>query len=380
MRHALIVLPLLLAAAPPAGAADYEAARAELESVQERIESLNRALAGQRRERDGLRTALQDSERAVTAAATELEDTRRALDALRAEQRQTGERVRAAEAALAEGQARLASQVRAAWLMGRQPQLRLLLEQDGPARLSRLQAYFERIGAASRAQLEVTIAAQQALQQAVAEQAETRRRLDSAETRQQRLLRDLERSREERSATLDALSRRIRDSDSALDEARADEASLQELLDKLRAALADIPAGAGSGPPLPDLRGELPWPVDGPVLAAFGQTRASGLPWKGIWIGASQGAPVRAIASGRVAWAGWMHRYGLVVIVDHGHGYYSLYGHAQQSLKRVGEWVDRGSPIVHAGDSGGQERSGVYLELRQGADAVDPVGWLKRRG
>ncbi|MGB0213661.1 murein hydrolase activator EnvC family protein, partial [Algiphilus sp.] len=101
--------------------------------------------------------------------------------------------------------------------------------------------------------------------------------------------------------------------------------------------------------------------------------------WKGIWIAAESGTPARAVANGRVAWAGWMHRYGLVVILEHAGGYYSLYGHAERSLRRVGEWVEAGATVVTAGDSGGQPRSGVYLELRSGADALDPIAWLQPR-
>ena len=74
-----------------------------------------------------------------------------------------------------------------------------------------------------------------------------------------------------------------------------------------------------------------------------------------------------------------MHRYGLVVILEHAGGFYSLYGHAERSLRRVGEWVEAGAAVIIAGDSGGQSRNGVYLELRKGADALDPIAWLQPR-
>ncbi|MCK5769806.1 peptidoglycan DD-metalloendopeptidase family protein, partial [Algiphilus sp.] len=185
--------------------------------------------------------------------------------------------------------------------------------------------------------------------------------------------------RAQRDRTMAALQKRMAADASALETARRDARELEALLEELRATLADIPADAGSDEPLGERRGALPWPLRGPVLAAFGQERASGLPWKGIWIAAESGTPARAVANGRVAWAGWMHRYGLVVILEHAGGYYSLYGHAERSLRRVGEWVEAGATVVTAGDSGGQPRSGVYLELRSGADALDPIAWLQPR-
>lgn len=362
-----------------AGAADYEQSAAELEEVRSRIQALNERLADTRDERDALRDALENAERAASEATAALADTRRQLDALHNREQQAEARVRAADAALQRHRDALADQLRAAWRLGRQPELKLLLEQDDPSRLGLMRAWFARIGAASGEALARARAAQAEHEEALAALAETRRALKARRDEQESLLARVEQRRAQRDRTMAALQKRMAADASALETARRDARELEALLEELRATLADIPADAGSDEPLGERRGALPWPLRGPVLAAFGQERASGLPWKGIWIAAESGTPARAVANGRVAWAGWMHRYGLVVILEHAGGYYSLYGHAERSLRRVGEWVEAGATVVTAGDSGGQPRSGVYLELRSGADALDPIAWLQPR-
>lgn len=380
MRRHLLLSLLLLALTPTAGAErDYAQSAEALEELRSRIAEIDERLSDAGQRRDRLREALEAAERAASRATTELAATKKELQQLETRETEARQRVREAEAALDRHQQALADQLRAAWLLGRQPQLKLLLEQDAPARLSRMRAYFARMSAASADALERTRQAHAEQEAALQSLAETRDELRAARAEQEALAAEQQRRREQRARTLAALRDRIADDEQTLAQARRDAEELEALLRGLRDALADIPADAGQDEPLDQLRGELPWPLRGPVLAAFGQARASGLPWKGIWIGADSGARVGAIASGRVAWAGWMHRYGLVVILEHAGGFYSLYGHAERSLRRVGEWVEAGAAVIIAGDSGGQSRNGVYLELRKGADALDPIAWLQPR-
>ena len=92
---------------------------------------------------------------------------------------------------------------------------------------------------------------------------------------------------------------------------------------------------------------------------------------------AAVGTPVRAVSHGRVAFADWLRGYGLMIIVDHGGQYMSIYGNNQSLLKRAGDIVKAGDPIASAGNSGGNEESGLYFELRHQGAAFDPAGWVK---
>jgi septal ring factor EnvC (AmiA/AmiB activator) len=124
------------------------------------------------------------------------------------------------------------------------------------------------------------------------------------------------------------------------------------------------------------LRGQLRAPVTGRLAAKFGAKRGEAS-WKGVFIKAPEGADVRAVAGGRVVFADWMRGFGNLIIVDHGSQYLSIYGNNQTLLKRAGDAVKAGDQIASAGNTGGNEESGLYFELRHLGQAFDPAGWIK---
>jgi len=125
------------------------------------------------------------------------------------------------------------------------------------------------------------------------------------------------------------------------------------------------------------LRGQMRAPVAGKLGARFGSKRGDGPSWKGVFIRAAEGADVRAVAGGRVVFAEWLRGFGNLIIVDHGGQYMSIYGNNSTLLKRAGDAVKGGDPIASAGNSGGNEESGLYFELRHQGRAFDPSGWVK---
>lgn len=124
------------------------------------------------------------------------------------------------------------------------------------------------------------------------------------------------------------------------------------------------------------LRGHLRLPVKGDLVARFGSKRGDGPNWKGLFIRTTEGADVKAIAGGRVVFAEWLRGFGNLIIVDHGDQYMSIYGNNQAVLKRAGDTVKTGDIIANAGNSGGNEQSGLYFEMRHQGRAFDPIGWL----
>ncbi len=131
------------------------------------------------------------------------------------------------------------------------------------------------------------------------------------------------------------------------------------------------PAGAFAS-----LRGKLRKPVSGTILARFGAKRGGGPSWKGVFIRAAEGSEIAAIAQGRVVFSSWMRGFGNLIIIDHGGEYLSIYGNNQSLLKRVGDAVKAGDSIASAGNTGGNEESGLYFELRHRGAAFDPAGWV----
>ncbi len=137
-------------------------------------------------------------------------------------------------------------------------------------------------------------------------------------------------------------------------------------------------------PGMPDgafaaLRGKLRLPIAGDLTARFGSRRGDGPTWKGLFIRAPEGTEVRAIAGGRVVFADWLRGFGNLIIVDHGSQYMTIYGNNQSVLKRPGDVVKSGDIIANTGNSGGNEQSGLYFEMRHQGRAFDPLGWVTVR-
>lgn len=124
-------------------------------------------------------------------------------------------------------------------------------------------------------------------------------------------------------------------------------------------------------------KGQLNWPINGELFATFGSPRSNGyLTWQGLMIQAAEGTPIRAIFSGKVVFSNWLRGYGLLTIVDHGNNIMSLYGQTESIIKRRGDWVEAGELIATAGKSGGESKSGLYIEIRANGEAVNPLKWL----
>jgi septal ring factor EnvC (AmiA/AmiB activator) len=138
------------------------------------------------------------------------------------------------------------------------------------------------------------------------------------------------------------------------------------------ALAADLPSGA-----FESLRGRLPAPIAGKIAARFGAKRGDGPTWRGMFIKAPEGTDVRAIAAGRVVFANWMRGYGNLIIINHGGEYLSIYGNNQTLMKQAGDAVKPGDVIASAGNTGGNEESGLYFELRHLGKAFDPAGWVR---
>jgi septal ring factor EnvC (AmiA/AmiB activator) len=173
------------------------------------------------------------------------------------------------------------------------------------------------------------------------------------------------------------LRRKIADEGKEVDRLAAQENDLTRLIAELSSILSDYPIT--SEEPFSTHKGRLTWPVAGTLLHEFGQPRVGGsVKWNGVVLAAPRGREVRAVYHGRVAFADWLAGMGLLVIVDHGEGYMSLYGYNETILKNTGDWVAPGDVIATVGDSGGQSQSGLYFELRNGTKPENPRRWVTR--
>jgi septal ring factor EnvC (AmiA/AmiB activator) len=201
-------------------------------------------------------------------------------------------------------------------------------------------------------------------------------RLAALEQQQQAQVRSLEQARSQRLAVLASIAAATRSRGARLARLRRQQSGLEALLRALRRAAASLPQQLANVA-FAHLRGHLPWPVRGRVLDRFGEERAGGLRWDGDLIATRRDAPVRAVCAGRVIYADWLAGLGLLIIVDHGDGYMSLYGHNARLYRAVGQWVSAGETIAAAGDTGGSRRPELYFGLRKGARPLDLQHWLR---
>ncbi|HWX75276.1 MAG TPA: peptidoglycan DD-metalloendopeptidase family protein [Solirubrobacteraceae bacterium] len=370
----------LAAGAPkPGGAtrpeADAKKAESELQAVKSEIERVSRQVSEEQVERDRLTRDLRSAELSVGHARQSLSDlkrqraehaTRRA--ALAAEQRER-------EAQLDKNRAELAGQMRAAYTIGRQEPLKLLLNQEDPARAGRMFIYYGYFGRARAGQIKL-------IEDDVQRIAELTAELDAEDAELARLVEQqraelgaLEHARAQRSQVLAGLEAESRTRAQNLERLRSQQAGLEQLLKELRAAMARFPVEANDA--FAHLRGKLAWPVSGHLVARFGDARAGGVHWDGVLVATERGAPVKAVFEGRVIYADWLPGLGLLAIVDHGDGYLSLYGHNERLYKAAGEHVAAGEALAAAGDSGGSGRTELYFEIRKGGKPVDPRPWFR---
>ncbi|NIR58016.1 MAG: peptidoglycan DD-metalloendopeptidase family protein [Gammaproteobacteria bacterium] len=367
----------LLAPAGPLSADSQTTAR-KLEAVRERIESLRESLQTDLARKGSLQSRLRDVEKDIAEVTRRLHELDAGLAHHGAELERLGREAARLRSELDAQRGRLARQIRAAYAMGRQEHVKLLLNQQDPATVSRVLTYYDYFNRARSEQIE-------AVTERLARLREVRRAIDETRGRLARLRSTraeertaLEATRAKRAQVLAALQARIESKGDDLERLRADEARLERLMRRLQGMLSDIPPEVGEHKAFAGLKGELPWPTAGRLRARFGAPRQVGdLRWQGVLIAAPSGREVRAVARGRVAFADWLRGFGLLIIVDHGDGFMSLYGHNQSLYKETGNWVEGGQPIATVGASGGRDRSGLYFEIRRQGEPVDPVAWCR---
>ncbi|PKL95872.1 MAG: hypothetical protein CVV18_03815 [Gammaproteobacteria bacterium HGW-Gammaproteobacteria-8] len=369
-----VPVPELAQAEDPPSA---DAVQARLESLRAEIERMTWTLDQQRAERDSELARLADSERQLAARSAELRQTRTALDTAEAHEQALREQASALEQEVDTTRQRLAEQLRIAYRVGVESRLRALLNQRDPGLISRSLALHGYLARARLDTIEEFERQRLALEQLRAELAQNATELERLAGQQ-----ELARGRQTealvlRREALAALEARIRDRDSELAELNRSAAQLQALLEQLAVALADIPAEAAVTA-FAELRGRLPMPLSGALVAGYSRRDDQGALREGWMIEAEIGAPVRAIAHGRVAYADWLRGYGMLLIIDHGEGWMSLYGRNQAVLAEVGDWIQPGETVALAGDSGGSGPPGLYFQIRHEGRPIDPAGWIAR--
>ncbi|MCR9107060.1 MAG: peptidoglycan DD-metalloendopeptidase family protein [Gammaproteobacteria bacterium] len=372
-----LLVALMLATLAPSTLAqsDEERTRRQLEQLEQDIKRINFEIAEASTRRSTIQRKLRDAEvemgevkKAITATTADISTGEAELQALQAQQT-------ALEAARDAQQARIAVELRAAWRTGDQAQLKVLLNQTDPNEIARAMAYYRYVFDAREDLLQeyrntLTDIEQVALQiattlEGLAAQRETledqRKALVEAQAARELAILDL-------SEDIDSKAKQLK-------KLQEDRQELESLLQAIEEAVVNMEV-PDDFQPFEKARGAMPWPIQGKASNRFGRPRNEGkMRWQGLMIPSKEGTSVQAIHHGRVVYADWLRGSGLLIIIDHGEGYMSLYAHNSSLLRDVGEWVNAGTPIATVGSSGGRDRAELYFEIRHQGKPTDPAQW-----
>lgn len=361
------------------GEQDRDAIEARLETIVSDIAELREQRSDRNDQLDQLFDELAGLEEQLSGTRRQLDDNRAELAQVELELSALQQQEQVKSAALAGQQAQLGQQLNAAYRLGRQSRLKLLLNLESATHLTRMLAYHERFSrqrAALISDIQQQLQALADIRAGIVQQRERSRALDRQYQTELETLAEQQRQRQTLAGDIRAELGNI---DSRIAELQLNQQELETLLANLQDLFADIPEELATRP-FAELRGELAWPVavNRPRLSArFGQRRATGVDWSGIFIDVPEGRPVHAVAHGRVAFADWLRGFGWLVIIDHNDGYMSLYGNNGQLQQQAGNWVTAGEQVAVSGSGFGADlRSGVYFELRRDGRAYNPEPWL----
>lgn len=388
----VVLLVLFLGAGAAAAAVSATRAKEDLHELRNKIEALQKRLAGAEGSKTEAADALKESERAIS-------DASRNLHELGQQSRDANQRLAGLRAASQENEATIRAQqlllaklLYQQYLAGQSEPLKLLLNRENPNQIARQMHYF---GYISRARTDLIeglrshLARLTNLAQEVERQVAGLAAIAVEQTTQKQRL---EQEKRARGQVLARISRDIQKQRREIGTLKRDENRLTRLIEQLGKIISRTPSrppsvprlknerlpdGTSDGSPFQALRGKLRLPVRGELGNRFGSPRSdSGLIWKGLFIASKAGEEVRAIASGRVVFADWLRGFGNLLIIDHGDSYMSLYGYNETLYKRVGDTLRGGETIATVGNSGGNADSGLYFEVRYQGKPFDPLPWV----
>ena len=375
----LLPLVLVVALIPVCSAAENIADQTKkLQKLREHIDGVTTELESLHGQRERLQASLQKTEKEIGSITAELHQLDADTDTAQRKIQSLNDNRVTEQLTLAELRQILVRDLRSAYTAGRQQRIKLLLNQQDPAQVGRIMTYhgyFTRARATRMQELRATLARLDAIGQALVEQ---QAEIEQMRVQQREKSARLAAGQDTRRNILAQLQRELQDKATELSALQEDEKRLQTLLQSLQQqARRDVPPAGDDARSLRQLKGTLHWPVAGRITRRYGSKQSSsGLRSRGVFIASRAGADVHAIATGRIVFADWLRGFGLLLIVDHGDGYMSLYGQNRGLYKDVGSRVRRGEVVAAAGNSGGQHQVGVYLELRKDGQPFNPTAWF----
>lgn len=354
---------------------EHRRAQAQLEAIQSEITARRQSVERRQQRLSRIERELRAVEQQVADSTRSIQRTTEQLDALQTRIEELEAEQRVLEIRLSEQAQMLEDQIESAYRAGTNDFMQMLLNQQDPSRIERLLVYYRYFNQARMEQIEVLYGLERELAQVERQLDNQHQQIIATMEQQQQQREQLRAQQREQEQAAEQMRLAQRTDEQSLTDMLQSEQELTELLAALETVLNQQNIRLDG---LANLRGQIEWPVRGSIRHGFGQRRSGQVDWKGVVLNVDAEQPVRVIADGRVLFADWLRGFGLVTVVDHGNGYMSLYGYNQSLTREVGEAVRRGDTIALSGQSGGQQRPGLYFEIRHEGNPVDPVNFVRR--
>ncbi|TPH17762.1 peptidase M23 [Litorilituus lipolyticus] len=369
----LVNVPVFAAEKIDANEKAQQENKAKLENVQKAIAKQESNIFDTNKKRSTLEKELKRDDMAIAKVARAINNIEKQLSERQQQINVLAKQKQQLEQEKLKQETLLAKQLRSAYTTGQHDYLKLLLNQEQSEKIQRTVSYYHYLNKARIEEIENYQATIAQLLQVSTEHQEQIDQLEQLKIHQNQQAQLLKSTKAKRSKTLANLSKQLLSSQQQLAKLKSEENNLNAALQKLSELIqAEINLTG-----LSKLKRKLSWPVKGRMLHRFGSRKQGYLTWKGMLISAPIGRQVHSIHNGTILFSDWLKGYGLLTVIDHGNGYMSLYAHNQTLLKSVGDRVETGEPIALVGQSGGQEQSGLYFEIRHRGKAVNPKLWCK---
>ncbi len=368
----------MLAVVTPA-LAEQQVTPGQIEDLKEEIANIDEWLADAEEDRSSLEQQLSGLEQEIGRLTRERRELRQQAREQQLRLTELGKEETELTRVLESQRDSLKKQIRAAWMEGDAPAVKVLLNEIDPDKVARTMTYYEYLSRDTIDRLEAFAANLRQLKETQKQVKAGRMRLAELEENVADRQQKLSSSKKEREQTLAALKTDISNRLSEREELEEDRKRLEKLLREVEEAIANIPTPNESDP-FGSLKNKLPWPAEGKIVRNFGDSYASGkLKHNGLLINTAEEGDVKAVHYGRVVFANWLRGFGLITILDHGDGYMTLYGHSSSLFTSPGDWVEAGEAIAQAGRTGGTNDPAVYFEVRHNGKPDNPRRWLGNR-
>ncbi len=372
---ALSLFPLPL----PAEEGKVVEKKAELAELKKEIAALQAVIQERQSKLQKEDTILKDVDLRISEINSNLRDLDRRKQDLHTELSDLQAKKTETATSLQSEQQILAQQLRSAYVSGHEEYIKLIMNQQDPAVVSRMLVYYRYL-TESRVRtidkinqhLDLLKTLESAIQMRSAD-------LKNLINLQRKRWRSLKLAYLEQKKAVLAIRNELAGNQQQIERMHNDEQELLRLIEKLREIIDELLDEERTGTSFKELRGRLKLPAEADVIVRFGARRQIGnMRWKGIILAGELGSDIQAVYNGRVVYADWMRGFGLLLIIDHGDSYLSLYGHNESILVEEGDWVATGQTVASMGKSGGSSKPGLYFEIRHKGKPQDPLRWTRR--